>query len=221
MTFATSGGFGFGELGTGPPNQQDDNRIETFPECSNFFQTLVAQGVYDSASYSLWLNPSLGSNDSVDESPPGIFTIGGIDTALFTGPLTTLPTVADNSTTVISAPEHWNLALSALQLANGTENLVAETVSCVIHTGASVLFLPEDTFNKVIAHFQDAVLNATTGIYQLPCSERLNSRNSPTFSFSDPRYLGAQDQKQRTSRSPFLHRKRSGLPPEWLLVAIR
>jgi hypothetical protein len=197
MGLFNSSAFPFSDFGVGPPNQQDGRRTGTFPQYSSFLESLVEQGTYDSASFSLWLDPAIDASDNANEFPSGVFAIGGIDTGLSNGPFTTLPVVADNSTTVVAVPQHWTLALSALNMANGnTTNLVKEPVSCVLSTGAAVPYLPEEVFKNLVAQFPEAVLNATSGLYIIPCSERLNSSKSVSFTLADPRYIGADKDSQ-------------------------
>jgi len=160
-----------------------------FGEYPPLLQNLVTQGYYESSTMSLWLDPDLGPPDGPDSVPSGKVIFGGLDTSLFTGPLTTLPFTSYLDTTIPDTPETWSLALSALQFTHGgEESFVSNPAgeSCVISTGASTPILTNDTLNALLAAFDQAVFNATTGLYQMPCVQRANSSNSLSFTFSDP-----------------------------------
>ncbi|KAF2102892.1 acid protease [Rhizodiscina lignyota] len=190
MAVTNRSAFPVADFGTSPPNQQDGSRTGTFKQYPNFLESLVREGVYDSATYSVWLDPSMGPDNNPNTFPPGIVTFGGIDTSLYTGQFTTLPVVAINSTKVVSVPERWNLALSAMHLGSSSENLVKtpEGESCIISTGANVLGVLNSTLDALLKSFPEALFNSTTSNYQVSCSERNNPKNKLSLTFVDPRH---------------------------------
>jgi hypothetical protein len=181
-----------GLLGTGFPSNENgaaQGRIAQYP---TFLQNMVSQGAIESATQSIWLNPSQGADDSPDSFPTGSVIFGGIDTALFDGHFTTVPVVGPNSTAIQSPPVLWNVALTSLQLGTkdrGTRpSFIASDSgdSCVLSTGLAFNLFTNNTFNALIAAFPEAVFNASTMFYELPCSQRFNASNSLSFTFSDP-----------------------------------
>jgi hypothetical protein len=154
---------------------------------------MVSQGLYKSATFSLWIDPQFGPENTSTSTSSGSVTFGGIDTSLFIGNFTTLPVVAINSTSIPSIPERWNLALKSMYLGEGdsqgslVQNPAGE--SCIISTGAPIPYLTKPTYNALIAAFPQAVFNATTNLHELPCSQRHNSSNSLSLTFVDPRYI--------------------------------
>jgi hypothetical protein len=193
MALANSSTFPFGDFGVSPPAQQSGPVQGTFPKYASFLTNMVSQGIYESATFSLWIDPQFGPENTPTFTPTGSVMFGGIDTSLFTGGFTTLPTVAINSTHIPPAPERWNLALQKMHLGeeDKEESLVSnpEGESCVISTGANVLYLTQPTYNALIAAMPQAVFNATTKLYELPCPQRRNSSNSLSLTFVDPRYI--------------------------------
>jgi hypothetical protein len=206
MASANSSTFPVSILGVGPQGRQVGVFYDTFREYPPFLQNLVTQGYYESSAMSVWLDPDLGPPNGPTSIPSGKVMFGGVDTSLFIGLLTTLPLVSTNATKIPDTPETWSLALSALRFTHGNgESFVRSPAgeSCVISTGAAYLVLSNDTFTALISSFDQAVFNKTTGWYQMPCSQRLNSSNSLSFTFSDPRYMDATDNVPGKSMKSF------------------
>jgi hypothetical protein len=145
--------------------------------------------VYDSATLSIYLDPSLGPNNSPESFPPGTITFGGVDRSLFNGKFTTLPIVLDNSTTVTSVPQHWSIALGEMKLGSSKENLVQTPggEGCVITPSANIIALRNGTFFALGESFPQAKFNSANGLFEIDCSERDRSENTLSFTFVDPR----------------------------------
>ena len=178
-----------GILGTGFRSLQSGARFGTFPEYVTFQERLVTEGLAFSATQSIWLDPSRENPDSFSN---GTAVFGALDTSLFHGHLVTVPVSNSLNTSVANIPFNWNVPVSSIRKTFGSHrNFVHDTngLSCILDTGTAFIALPNATFVKLLAAFPTAVLNDSVvpAIYQVPCSERDNPKNSLTFTFFDPR----------------------------------
>ncbi|OIW33439.1 acid protease [Coniochaeta ligniaria NRRL 30616] len=140
------------------------------PAYRNLPSQMVADGLIQSASYSLWLN-DLGANR-------GSILFGGVDSGKYEGELQTLPIQSQSG---IYA--EFLITLTGLKL--GTQAIANSTALAVLlDSGSSLTYLP-DTMVQDIYSAVGAQFDADEGAAYVPCSLADDSRNL-TFSFSEP-----------------------------------
>ncbi|KAJ2979996.1 hypothetical protein NQ176_g2913 [Zarea fungicola] len=192
IALATHGEMPVSLLGTAFRPLEYGVTDKTFPEYPTFIENLVAQKQIQSATFSVYLSPSEGALSGADTFPDGSIIFGGLDTSLADGDFVTLPAIDGLTTTVASNPKFWNIQLSSVTLghAKNASNLVPAKSgdSCVLDAGTAYNLYNTDTYNALISALGSAgSVNASTGVYEVPCSARFNSSFDITHTFSDPR----------------------------------
>ena len=170
-----------GVLGIGyPSNEIQVNRLNEKPY-PNLPQAMVNTGLIESNAFSLWLNDL--------EANTGQLLFGGIDTAKFTGALSTVPIVQELGTFI-----EFIVALTDLNLTSSGSNSNAPSsksfstssslpAPVLLDSGSSLCYLPdditEDIYNEV-----NAVLDSQAGVAYVPCSMANDPSATLDFSFS-------------------------------------
>jgi hypothetical protein len=58
---------------------------------------------------------------------------------------------------------------------------------CILDSGTAFNLYANETFQNIVAAYPQAVLNASTNFYEIPCDQRFNVSNSWSHTISDPR----------------------------------
>lgn len=168
----------------GFPSQEKGLLLGTFPQYPTLAQTMVQAGIIESATYSMYLNPSQGRSQHGQLAfPPADMLFGAVDTGLFVEPLVTMAVLESNETTV--APKgkasFYTIALSDIRLQEQhSAGLLQSPISCVVDVSGMTLSVPTDAFTSLVASFPDPVFNETLGIYHVDC----HLRDEPRFNLS-------------------------------------
>lgn len=140
------------------------------PAYRNLPSQMVAQGLIQSASYSLWLN-DLDANR-------GSILFGGVDSGKYVGDLQTLPIQSQSGVFA-----EFLITLTGLRL--GTQAIANNSALAVLlDSGSSLSYLP-DTMVQDIYSAVGAQFDADEGAAYVPCSLANDKRNL-TFTFSSP-----------------------------------
>ncbi|CAK7242217.1 MAG: hypothetical protein STHCBS139747_003698 [Sporothrix thermara] len=132
---------------------------------------MVADGLIQSNSYSLWLNDL--------DADTGNMLFGGVDTARYSGSLQTLP--VQKQAGVYS---EFLITLTGLQL--GSATLASDmALAVLLDTGSSLTYLP-DPIVETIYNEVGATYDADEGAAYVPCSLADRANASVTFKFSHP-----------------------------------
>ncbi|KAL1896181.1 hypothetical protein Sste5346_004924 [Sporothrix stenoceras] len=132
---------------------------------------MVADGVIQSNSYSLWLNDL--------DADTGSILFGGVDTAQYSGSLQTLP--VQKQAGVYS---EFLITLTGLQL--GSATLASDmALAVLLDSGSSLTYLP-DTIVQTIYNQVGATYDSSEGAAYVPCSLADKANSSVTFEFSSP-----------------------------------
>ena len=163
------------------------------PAYPNFVEQLKSEGLINRELYSLWLNdPSTFSYSRIlqqksvmlicsEESDGGSILFGGIDTAKYSGPLSTLPMVPfpDERHTI----DRVTVGLTSITLTGDSQNssLFTGGVPAVLDTGAAASDLPPDAVNTLISGLGVGQADIAKGT--LSCS--LGTGLNLTFGFNN------------------------------------
>lgn len=140
---------------------------------------MVADGVIQSNSYSLWLNDL--------DADTGSILFGGVDTAQYSGSLQTLP--VQKQAGVYS---EFLITLTGLQL--GSATLASDmALAVLLDSGSSLTYLP-DSIVQTIYNQVGATYDSSEGAAYVPCSLATKTNSSVTFQFSDPSITVAVDE---------------------------
>jgi len=140
------------------------------PAYRNLPSQMVADGLIQSASYSLWLN-DLGANR-------GSILFGGVDGAKYEGQLQTLPIQSQSGVYA-----EFLITLTGLRL--GTQAIANDSALAVLlDSGSSLTYLPDSMVQSIYSAV-GAQFDADEGAAYVPCSLANDSRNL-TFTFSSP-----------------------------------
>ena len=147
--------------------------------------SFVKQGVIKSNAYSLWLNDINAASGSL--------LFGGVDTAKYNGPLTTIPTLPENGTNNYL---QFLVTLNSVAVSNGQSNVTAGNttlpIPVLLDSGTSDMRLP----NGLIRDIYSAVNSSSTAGLQyfntggplgtvIACNCALaNSTQTISFNFS-------------------------------------
>lgn len=132
---------------------------------------MVADGIIQSNSYSLWLNDL--------DADTGSILFGGVNTAQYSGSLETLP--VQKQAGVYS---EFLITLTGLQLGSATlaSNMA---LAVLLDSGSSLTYLP-DSIVQTIYNQVGATYDSSEGVAYVPCSLADKANSSVTFQFSSP-----------------------------------
>ena len=189
MASAVVGNLAVGVFGIGFPALQSGVFHGTFTEYRPLADTMVAQGLIESASYAIYIDPSEGESMSPATYPGGNLIFGGLNLDLFEGDLKTFRIVNSNNTTLAENPLDWNIVMTGLQI--GEEGFEGKNLadqkgtSIIFDIGTAFNVVPRPLFDSLESYFATATLDPTTGFYDIDCAQRQNQSNGITFSFTD------------------------------------
>lgn len=166
-----------------------------FHSYPTWLQNSVTQGHLESATAAIWLNPNEGPSDGPDSFPSGSVVFGGLDMTLFEGDLVTFPLVNATTLEVMNPGFNWIVPLTALHIKDpskkGSREISAVAAPrgdpCLLDSGTAFNLYANETFQNIVAAYPQAVLNASTSLYEIPCDQRFNVSNSWSHTISDPR----------------------------------
>ncbi|KAH6640299.1 aspartic peptidase domain-containing protein [Chaetomium tenue] len=144
-----------GILGVSPP-------ILGVNEYPYILDTMVDQGLIKSRAFSVDLR-------GVD-NPTGAIIFGGVDTGKFIGKLAKLPIIPQDETP--SGADRYYVTMTGVGLTLPDGSIVQSeelAVPVFLDTGATLSHLPTRIFEALAASFPDALYDADSGFYILPC----------------------------------------------------
>ncbi|KAL6826318.1 aspartic peptidase domain-containing protein [Trichoderma camerunense] len=182
--YTTSSREPYGNFGLSPPNNEIGVITNTFPQYPTYLESLVQQGIYENACFSVWLDPEY-PYEGFEAIPDGEVTFGGIDTGKFKGELVTFPVSGKVNGSSMAA--FWDLSLTSITHGDSKTNLAAEPADCVISMGDGQLYLPDDVYHNLATSIPGAFLNESIGFYEVPCDAKNDPNNTWTVGFTSPK----------------------------------
>jgi hypothetical protein len=137
---------------------------------NNLPAKLAADGTIQSNAYSLWLNDLDASTGSI--------LFGGVDTAQYTGSLSTLPIQTQNG-----VHSEFLITLTGVALGN-TTIADSQALAVLLDSGSSLTYLP-DAWVDQIFESTGAQYDSSQGAAYVPCSLADDSRTID-FTFTSP-----------------------------------
>ena len=172
-------------LGIGYKSNEPIYTNSNFTFYDNVPALLVKQGIIKSNAYSLWLNDINAASGSL--------LFGGVDTAKYTGPLTTVPVVPENGT---NNYDQFLVTLNSVAVSNGQSNVTAGKTSLpvpvLLDSGTTDMKLPAGVVRDIYSAVNSSsaaglqYFNAGGSIGTVvACNCALaNSTQTMTFNFS-------------------------------------
>ncbi|CAG8550684.1 4145_t:CDS:2 [Acaulospora morrowiae] len=113
---------------------------------------MLNQGLIPRAIFSVQLRPA-----RIKSSYGGEFTFGGVDTSLFTGPITY---------TSVTQQLYWQISIDGVEM-NG--QIISGSQQVIVDTGTSLMVLGTDVVNNIIKTVKGRY-DSSTGTWQVPCN---------------------------------------------------
>ncbi|KAI0147165.1 eukaryotic aspartyl protease [Xylariaceae sp. FL1272] len=167
-----------GILGIGYPSNEVQVGRAGKTAYNNLPAALVSAGSINRNAYSLWLNDL--------DSSTGSILFGGIDTAQYTGDLSTLPIQ-----TYDDAYSEFLITLTGLSFGN-TSIATDEALAVLLDSGSTLTYLP-DSWAQSIYNQVDAQYDSSSGVAYVVCSLR-DSARALKFTFSSPSITVTMDE---------------------------
>jgi hypothetical protein len=127
-----------GVMGIGFPNLEVAVQVDEDQAYPNIPYQMVAQGLINTAAYSLWLDDIFSSTGNI--------LFGGVDQDKYVGDLKTLPIIQDDGALV-----EMLVPLSSIHLADGNKNtsLLSNGITVLLDSGSTLSYLPVDTASAI------------------------------------------------------------------------
>lgn len=174
------------------------------PEHPGFIHSLVNQGLLNSNTFAVNLHRMS------DQTNDGSIVFGGVDPSKFSGNITYVPTVADNSI--------WGISVGDAGFNGQKAGLGGRTA--VIDTGTSYAFMPEEDAKKFYALLPEATVSEDGGSYTVPCDTTIPAQftfGGVTYEVSAKDWVGGKNgDGSNTCTSNIYSRDASG-QGSWLL----
>ncbi|CAG8452823.1 853_t:CDS:2 [Acaulospora morrowiae] len=113
---------------------------------------MLNQGLIPRAVFSVQLRPA-----RIQSSYGGEFTFGGVDTSLFTGPITY---------TSVTQQLYWQISIDGVEM---NEQVISGSQQVIVDTGTSLMVLGTDVVNNIIRKVKGRY-DSSTGTWQVPCN---------------------------------------------------
>ncbi|KAF9067496.1 aspartic peptidase domain-containing protein [Rhodocollybia butyracea] len=138
-------------------------------ESTPFWQALVNAQSLSTPEMGVWLARA-GNQSSSDNAdvPGGIFTLGGVNTTLFSGDI--------KFTNTAGTPSFWLLNLDSLTAQSQTITLNASNQLAAIDTGTTLIGGPSDAVQEFYANIPGSgPVLGQEGFFSFPCSTTINA----------------------------------------------